>query len=201
MRRGYFAVVLVTLPLAACQQSGSLDRSDLAAPLAPSSVAAQTVERPYRSHGIWTVESIEWAGVPPATSTFGGRCSVPSHFVITATVTGEMTHGGRFEGHASHCAQLGLAPGVVSRYTDGRTSVRTANGDVLDGRYDNGTTDPQTGALHDTFTITGGTGRFEGATGGGEEWGQLPGPQAEVRPGTAATIEQHGTITYAPGRY
>jgi hypothetical protein len=200
MRRRYLPVVLITLPLAACQQSGSFNPSDLAAPLAPSTVATQSLERPYRAHLVWTVERIEWAGAPPATSTFGGRCSVPSHFVIMATVIGQMTHGGRFEGTASHCEQLGLAPGVTTTYTDGTFSVRIASGDMLEGRYDNGTVDEQTGVLRDTFTFTGGTGRFEGATGGGEERGQLPVSNVEIMPGTAVPIEQAGTITYAPGR-
>lgn len=200
MRRRYLPLVLITLSLTACQQSGSFSRSNLAAPLAPSTVATQSVERPYRAHLVWTVEGIEWAGAPPATSTFGGRCSVPSHFVVTATVIGEMTHSGRFEGTASHCEQLGLTPGAAATYGDGAFSVRTANGDMLEGRYDNGTVDEQTGALHDTFTILGGTGRFEGATGGGEERGQLPVSNVEVMPGTTVPIEQTGTITYAPGR-
>jgi hypothetical protein len=200
MRRRYLPVVLITLPLAACQQSGSFNRSDPAAPLAPSTVATQSIERPYRAHLVWTVESIEWAGVPPATSAFGGRCSVPSHFVVTARVIGQMTHGGRFEGTASHCEQLGLAPGVTTTYTDGTFSVTIASGDTLEGRYDNGTVNEQTGVLRDTFTLTGGTGRFEGATGGGEERGQLPVSNVEVMPGTAVPIEQVGTITYAPGR-
>ena len=196
----YLPVVLITLLLAACQQSGSFSGSELAVPLAPSSVASKSVERPYRAHLVWTVESMQWAGAPPATSTFDGRCSVPSHFVITATVVGQMTHGGRFEGTASHCEQLGLAPGVTTTYTDGTFSVRIASGDTLEGRYDNGTVDEQTGVLRDTFTLTGGTGRFEGATGGGEERGQLPVSNVEVVPGTAVPIEQTGTITYAPGR-
>jgi hypothetical protein len=195
-------ILLGTLALSACQQARPFNRNDLGVPFTPSPIATQSVERPYRAHGVWTVQSIEWAGVPftAATSTFGGRCSVPSHFVIAATIGGEMSHGGRFDGTASHCAQLDLAPGALSTYTDGRTSVRTASGDILEGRYDNGTVNPQSGTLHDTFTFTGGTGRFEGVTGGGEERGQLPVPQVEVRPGTAAPIEQTGTICYAPGR-
>jgi hypothetical protein len=202
MRISFLSVVIVTLSLAACQQTGSPTLSDRAGLLAPAPVAATSVERPYRAKLLWTVERIEWAGVPftPATSVFGGRCSVPSHFLITATLVGESTHGGRFDGAASHCEQLGLAPESATTYTDGRFLVRTANGDTLDGRYDNGTVDPQTGALHDTFVFTGGTGRFDGATGGGEDHGQLPVSNFEVMPGTAVPFEQNGTITYAPGR-
>jgi hypothetical protein len=66
----------------------------------------------------------------------------------------------------------------------------------------NGTTgiDPVTGEhwWRDTFTFTGGTGRFAGASGGGEEGGRFADFDA-VLAGTPAPMWMKGTITYAPG--
>lgn len=69
--------------------------------------------------------------------------------------TGIATHLGRTTMHASHCPPL--APG--DDYHDARMTLTAANGDTLTLTYD---ADPAgTGAA----TITGGTGRFDGATG------------------------------------
>jgi hypothetical protein len=67
-----------------------------------------SVERPWQGSMMWTVTAdIQWAGVPGQDkSLFGGRCSVASDYVITATCPGEATHAGRLSGSGSHCSQI-----------------------------------------------------------------------------------------------
>ena len=68
---------------------------------------------------------------------------------------GTVTHLGLMRMHSVHCPPLGA--GQV--YHDGRMTLTAANGDTLTGTYDiNG--DPPY-----YYEITGGTGRFTGATG------------------------------------
>ncbi len=102
-------------------------------------------------------------GFPVVRSTFGERCSVPSDWVLSWAVTGEATHLGSFIGAGSHCSRLDLATGVAV-YGDGVFMYTAANGDMLHGTYTNGYAPPD-GTLTDEATITGGTGRFVGATG------------------------------------
>jgi hypothetical protein len=81
---------------------------------------------------------------------------IPGCAVQTVTdAWGAVTHAGWSRIHASHCPPL--APGEI--YHDGRMTLTAANGDTLTFIYDfNG--DPPYAA-----DITGGTGRFAGATG------------------------------------
>jgi hypothetical protein len=113
---------------------------------------------------------------------------VPSLFVVSGAFEGEGTHLGRFHGVSSHCAQ-------GPTYGDGMVSITSANGDRLDGTYHGGTS--VAGALHDTVVFTGGTGRFDGATGGGDENGVASGNPLAGAP-IAFTLT--GTIVYAAGR-
>jgi hypothetical protein len=69
--------------------------------------------------------------------------------------TGVATHLGRTTMHARHCPPL--APGEA--YHDGRMTLTGANGDTLTLTYDG---DPNSTA---PAVITGGTGRFVGASG------------------------------------
>jgi hypothetical protein len=200
-----FVVVGSTLLLvAACARDGNPP----VAPTAPSpaNLAAATPERPWKANMEWSVLGLDWAGVPFSgeTSTFEGRCSVPSDYVIRGRFAGQATHAGRFAGEGSHCSQLHMTPdgpGAVT-YSDGRGTLVAANGSTLSLRWDNGTSgfDPATGMhwFRDRFTFDGGTGLFEGATGGGEEGGSFSDFEA-ILAGTPATMWMEGTISYGPG--
>ena len=96
------------------------------------------------------------------TSDFGGRCSVPSHFVLRLALIGEATHLGRFTGTVEHCTQIDLSTGAAAT-SDGRISLRAANGDELLGTYFGV---PTPAGVEEHVTFTSGTGRFSNAAGG-----------------------------------
>jgi hypothetical protein len=150
----------------------------------------------------WPEGAVPFTGV---TSLFEGRCSEPSDYVIYATFAGQATHAGRFTGEGSHCSQLHMTPtgpGAVT-YSDGRGTLLAANGSTLSLLWGDGTSgvDPATGAtwFRDRFTFAGGTGFFDGATGGGEEGGSFTDFMALIA-GTPAPMWMEGTITYGPGK-
>lgn len=205
MRCSLGAVGACLVLIVACQQASG--PRAIQAPGSPSSMSAASPERPWKANLAWGVTRLEWPeGQPPfsgVTSTFGGRCSVPSDYVIYATFEGEATHAGRFTGDGSHCSQLHLTSSGPSNvtYSDGRGTLRSANGSTLDMRWDEGTSwTDETGVMlfKDRFTFTGGTGIFEGATGSGEEGGSFTDFTAVIT-GTPAPMWQTGTITYGPG--
>jgi len=152
--------------------------------------------RPWIAAYHWTVTDIVWAGHPARdTSTFDGRCAVPSPCIVHGSIDGMSTHAGRIRGTTSHCDR-GMTFG------DGQFTIVAADGSTLVGTFDDGHggIDPTTtvGWWTDNWTITGGTGLFEGATGSGFEdatfrpWDAwLDGPQL-------ANIWMEGTITYQP---
>jgi len=110
---------------------------------------------------------------PAARSTFGGRCTVPSDWVIEFTGTARITRFGKSEVVFEHCSQADFATGNAT-YQDGMLAVTAANGDVLWGTYGNGTAafvSPTAVAWKDDFILTGGTGRFAGASGSGLDQG------------------------------
>lgn len=76
---------------------------------------------------------------------------------LTATATGEATHLGRFIREEN--AVLHLMDGTL----DGSLTFVAANGDELFVEFEGGFTGP--GVAEGTYAITGGTGRFAGATG------------------------------------
>lgn len=198
-------VVACLAILVACQQPGAW--SSAQSPGAPTSVSAAAPERPWKASVKWTATRLEWPeGQPPfsgATSTFGGRCSVPSDYVIHSTFVGEATHAGRLTGEGSHCSQLHLTPqgpGAVT-YSDGTGTLRSANGSTLGIRWGNGTswTDAKgVSWFKDHFTLAEGTGTFAGATGEGEEGGSFT-DFAALLGGASVEMWQTGTITYGPG--
>lgn len=112
-------------------------------------------------------------GFPVARDLFDGRCSVPSDWVVEFTVSGVISHLGNVTAVLEHCSQIDFQTGNAT-YGDGVVTIVAANGDELWATYDDGTSGPLSAAevwWQDTFTLTGGTGRFEHASGGGTEWG------------------------------
>jgi hypothetical protein len=84
------------------------------------------------------------------------------------TGVGEATHLGRFTWASVEFVDFAANPGGV--VVDGRSFTMTAaNGDQMFGTYATVGFPNEAGNLiiHGTFTIRGGTGRFVGATGGG----------------------------------
>jgi hypothetical protein len=81
----------------------------------------------------------------------------PGLLLLTATATGETTHLGRFTGNET--VVLDLADGTFA----GTRVFVAANGDLLyadvEGAFTSATT------AEGTFTFTGGTGRFQNASG------------------------------------
>ena len=165
--------------------------------------AADAPVRPYKFQGNIRVIDIQWADpmapISGATSTFEGRCSEPSDYIITWRMVGEATHLGRITGTAEHCTQLHLTatgPSNVT-YGDGRFSITAADDDTLIGTYGQGTSGGDASGLwfHDFWTITGGTGRFTEARGGGEEGGSFNDFIALLN-GAPAGMWMEGTIAY-----
>jgi len=85
-----------------------------------------------------------------------------NHFLINGSGTGTATHLGRFTVTYEWDAELGVVP-------SGSAEFIAANGDRLDTEMisisDTETADPLVHVLVETYTITGGTGRFAEATG------------------------------------
>jgi hypothetical protein len=95
----------------------------------------------------------------------GDRCPV---LTIQITGTGTSTHLGKFTTVQSHCA----APPSLD-FTLGEFTLTAANGDQVFGTYEGEflPLEPPLAAIDGALTFTGGTGRFEGATGGGDASG------------------------------
>lgn len=125
----------------------------------------------------WVTSQVFAPGFPVERSTFDGRCSIPADYVVEFAASGQATHLGEFTIVFGHCSRMNVDAGtgaVTFDYGDGRGTFVAANGDELHGTYGAGTanlTADGTVAWHDTFALVGGTGRFEGASGGGQEMG------------------------------
>lgn len=169
--------------------------------------AAAAAGRPWKATLVWKVTGIVWAngGMGQGTSNFGGRCSAPSDYVISATFEGEATHAGHVTGTTEHCSQLIWSPQgpIGATYSDGRGSLVSANRSTLVLQYGQGITgvDAATGEswFHDNWTFAGGTGLFDGASGAGEEGGRFMDFGALLS-GAPVSMWMEGTITYNPGR-
>lgn len=120
-----------------------------------------------------TTNQVFAPGFPDEQSTFGGRCPVPSDWIIEFTGTGRITRLGRSEVVFEHCSRSGSEPGTFV-YEHGVIAITAANGDELWGIYGNGTAgfvSPTDVDWQDDFDLTGGSGRFVGAWGSGMDWG------------------------------
>jgi len=124
-------------------------------------------------------------------STFNGRCSVPSSLLIGFKGTGLFTELGTVSLEGWHCTLLNV-PAQTGTYRDGTMTLKATGGDSLTfthtGEFrivDNVT------YLTSTGTITGGTGRFRGATGTTAEFGQQNLKTDLLQVGTTATVSYH----------
>ena len=118
--------------------------------------------------GALLVPAATWAkdDVPlKATVVTTSYTAVPGTFPVLATIT---SYG---EGTSTHLGKVTSSAVVTLTWTPtgiwsaGTATTVAANGDRLCSTQSGWTTGP--GAFVGTFTITGGTGRFEGATGSG----------------------------------
>lgn len=110
----------------------------------------------------------------PGTEASGPPVDCPAGAVIryTAEATGYFAHLGRVDFSITHCTSVDFATGAGT-VTDGTITFVAANGDILRMSH-HGTfqlapwPNPTTNDIHMDWTVTGGTGRFAGATGSGE---------------------------------
>jgi hypothetical protein len=132
-------------------------------PTAPSTSAEAARQTPS------AVKQVPFKGVFNATGTAavipGDRCPVLTVHIVGP---GTATHLGRLTTDQSHCAE----PTSLA-FTDGEFTLTAANGDELRGTYfgDFVPLEPPLFTIDGHFTFTGGTGRFAGATGGGDASG------------------------------
>jgi hypothetical protein len=132
-------------------------------------------------------------------STFGGRCSVPSTWLSVFGFEGTMPQMGRIHARASHCSQVLAEPidGHIMTYDDGVAWLRAANGDDLFIEYSNGVTFPPDATGYavwmDQWAVASGTGRLAGATGAGVDSGTV-----QLETGVYPPFVIRGTLQLAP---
>ncbi len=187
-------VLTLTLVLAGCESelpAGGAALDGLAAPIATRGQPGQ--ELPLRGEGTADITGMQYApGFPGGRSTFDGRCSVPSDYVIEFSGTSQIAHLGQVSAIFEHCSQVDFATGNTT-YGDGLFTYTAANGDRLWGMYGNGIGAPISATevgWEDTFLVEGGTGRFSGASGCGVDRGTT-----HTETGYT-TYESEGVIVY-----
>ena len=89
---------------------------------------------------------------------------------LASVGTGHATHLGLFTGTQSQCVDP-----ATGAFSSGHFTLTGANGDTISGTHSGQLvmTSPTTATINGVFVITGGTGRFSGATGGGVATGTL----------------------------
>ena len=124
----------------------------------PAAFAASSKERPLKENLVGHATGIVYAEDFENGDTFDGRCSQPSQWISTSEGTGKVSHLGRVSWTTEHCFQL-----FLGTFGDAVVVITSANGDQLYGTYDGVMTTDTTFA--EDMIITGGTGRFDGASG------------------------------------
>jgi hypothetical protein len=127
----------------------------------PAAVAASLMERPLKEDLSGYATGIVYAEDFAVGDTFGERCSQPSQWISTSAGTGTISHLGRVSWRTEHCFQL--FRGTFGAFGDAVLVVTSVNGDQLYGTYDGVMTGETT--FVEEMIITGGTGRFAGASG------------------------------------
>lgn len=189
----FLACPLVLLA-AACSDPTSPSLADRDAALLTGASDVRLVTVPFKSHFFTKETSF---GPDPV-------CGAPPRFLTTQEGSGQATHLGRFSIRITFCIDGTdilddgeLTEGESAPYDGGVGVLTAANGDELhitiagavlpsdhpdfDFEFD------------DPYVITGGTGRFAGASGGGTT-------NSFVRRGVATTHNWTGSLTFLPGR-
>jgi hypothetical protein len=146
-----------------------------------SGTFARSVERPFVIDQAGYTTGIVYSPSFPDGDTFGGRCSQPSQWVSSSAGTGHDTHLGRVTWASEHCFQLS-----AGTFSDARVVITAANGDQLHATYEGVMTGETT--FTDSVVITGGTGRFAGATGSVDETGWFDPETGYMEVGGVGTI-------------
>ncbi len=126
--------------------------------------AGESVERPIQEDLTGYLTGLVYSPSFPEGSYFDGRCSEPSQWISTMAGTGQVSHLGNVSWTTEHCFQL-----FAGTFGDAELVIAAANGDELFGTYDGVMTGETSFA--ETMVVTGGTGRFVGASGTVEETG------------------------------
>jgi hypothetical protein len=145
---------------------------------APAATAAKPVPVPSRAEFF-----LDASFVPTAT---------PGVFAVTGSGSGRATHLGQVTVSTSELVDFTVSPGTVT-IRGGEMVVVAANGDELYSNYSGGGSLPDVNGVvsfSGTFTITGGTGRFSDATGGGTFEGEGNVVTGDV------VVSYQGTIRY-----
>ncbi|MBG0861080.1 MAG: hypothetical protein IQL11_16400 [Bacteroidales bacterium] len=135
------------------------------------------------------IQNMPVAGTP-VTDPLTGKILVPQLFLLgTATLSGHATHIGNFivgqssmTGVSAHLDIGALLQGKIVFIADYYGSITAANGDqfdfvssiVIDATHADPTDMARGGIITGTYTMTGGTGKFVNATGGGVLNGVIP---------------------------
>jgi hypothetical protein len=150
---------------------------------AAPAVAGEQVEVPVKeSLSGYVVDMMLSPGFPVG-DTFDGRCSEPSQWVSTSVGSGVMSHLGSVTWTLEHCYQL-----FEGTFGDAEVVITAANGDRLFGTFDGVMTSETTFA--ESLVVTGGTGRFSGATGSISETGWFDPVSGYME------VSGSGTLTY-----
>lgn len=120
--------------------------------------AGVSVERPIKEDLTGYLAGLVYSPSFPDGDYFEGRCSEPSQWISTMSGTGQVSHLGRVTWATEHCFQL-----FAGTFGDAELVITAANGDKLFGTYNGVMTGETTFA--ESMIITGGTGRFSGASG------------------------------------
>ncbi|TFZ03297.1 hypothetical protein [Ramlibacter rhizophilus] len=115
----------------------------------------------------------------------------------TLNGTGHATHLGAVQLYGSHCisSEPGTPPAAFTVY-DGQMAMRAANGDVVMADYSGVFSLVVTGSytFEGQYVVTGGTGRFQNASGTGRLYGALQGDVPSFQ--QAVSMDAQGEIDY-----
>lgn len=144
-----------------CTWSGSIEPV-----FAPAEIEVDLAARMSRWSGTWRPTEVEDAG-DARISTFDGRCSRPAFALHHSVTEGLDTYLGHVTATMTHCWYRTFA-------AEGIGVIQTADGSTLEISYDQLAwgADSNGNWSKNALTITGGTGRFTGASGAGTLWGE-----------------------------
>ena len=173
------AAALITAAFAlGCDRSESPTAPSPSSEAAPRGASLAATQVPFKA-------TFNAAGTASAVA--GDRCPV---LTVDIHGTGNATHTGQLTDDQSHCAD----PSSLA-FTDGIFTLTAANGDQIRGTYF-GEFVPLDAPLFNIdghFTITGGTGRFAGSTGGGDASGVQNLATGDVKVSLVGTISSVGS--------